>query len=382
MNRFIFTGYCAMRAIKDCLCLWPAARVRPAFVILLLVVSRLFAPGSLAWAEGAFHPSWVKPLIPAKPLPPKSSHGLGLAIGCPPALHTGETLDLKIRLTNNGRRRLLFASGTPPWIEFPKTWCWGPGGAVPTRFLRNVRDGYRHPEAIFARMAWYLLPGKSATLGLPLNYSHIFDLSLPGTYRAQLAGMGTVSNVIRFSVLASKDKPDGPAVCKFAAKALHAIAWGKSRNGYQIAAYVGPHSGLINPIARVRILFRCSGKQPASVGLTGNPHIDFAQRTVIGPFYNRDTMVLKDSPTPLNAYGRLLARRRWRHPPTTKKLTLTPGEVYTYWRPLVLNRGFDLSVYGPYRFSARLHGTALKTAPLIIYVGVQAGLYRHLKMQK
>ncbi len=40
-----------------------------------------------------------------------------------------------------------------------------------------------------------------------MDLSHIFDLSVLGKYEAQLAGMGMVSNVIKFQVLPPDDRP-------------------------------------------------------------------------------------------------------------------------------------------------------------------------------
>lgn len=241
--------------------------------------------------------------------------------------------------------------------------------------LRFVRNGYRR-VLVGSAVRINIGPGHSYALS-PIDFSHIFDLTTPGKYEAQLAGMGMISNVIKFRVLPPKDKPDGSAIEFFALKAPKQAAWGSPHNGVQMAAYIKNNPGIADPVAQVRILFRCAGKHAAAISLTGNPNVDFAQRDMIGPFHT--IKAIDGKPVPLTAYGKLLAGQH-NQPPPAKAYTLKPGMIYSYWRPLVLNREFDLSVYGPYQFSTTLHGATLETASDIIYVGVQARFYKHFKM--
>ncbi|MGC8561375.1 MAG: hypothetical protein ACP5O1_11935 [Phycisphaerae bacterium] len=286
-------------------------------------------------------------------------------------------MEIRITVVNGGRHFMLIPGLVPPEFDFPSYWCWGPNRPLaPTALLQYTTYKSAFPWGGSEKRSG-AMPHQRYTLRSPLRLSKFFDLSVPGGYEAQLAGMRMVSNVIKFRVLPPKVRPDGPAITRYHTTAPgFAAAWGAARDGVQIAAYVRSNPGLADPTARVRILFRCTGKHAATVSMTGNPHIDFARRKVIGPF-RTIVKAIDGKPAPLTAYGKLLAGRHWTHPPATKAYTLRPGIVYTYWRPLVLNREFDLSVYGPYKFSTRLHGTDLKTAPIIIYVDVQSRFYRN-----
>ena len=346
---------------------WPT--IAPTGVLIVAAVCCMGLAAALPWAA---------PRCPPVPMKAKAAHGVNLSISGPYRAALLGPVNFRVTVTNHGKRVLSLSEGDPIWLQFPGTWCWGPGTFRPTRFLREVGGGYRLPHALFASIEESVPPGGRCVLGL-LDFSHIFDLSVPGKYEAQLAGMGMVSNLIKFRVLPPKNRPDGPAIDFFSSKTPKQAAWGNAWHGVQIAAYVESNPGIADPIARVRILFRCAGKHAATMSLTGNPSIDFARRNVIGPFHT--IKVIDGKPAPLTAYGKLLVSRH-NQPPPAKRYMLKPGVVYTYWRPLVLNREFDLSVYGPYEFSTRLHGAELKTAPVTIYVGVQSRFYKHLKIPR
>ncbi len=355
----------------------------PAVFTLVVACSRLIgtAPmNSPAMAAGAVPNHWVgawaAPQTPRVPRKPVLFNGVRCTITGPREISSGKIMDVEITVINHSARPIGIPGQIQPWLVFPGTWCWGPNNILPAPLLRYVMDGYRAPE-VGSRMASAAMPRESFRMPLPLSFSHIFDLSVPGKYQAQLAGMGVVSNVIKFRVLPPRDKPNGPAVREFPAKLPKGFAWGSGWHSVQMAAYVKSNPGIANPMARVQILFRCAGKHAATISLTGNPHIDFARRKMIGPFHT--FKAIDGKPVPLTAYGRLLADHR-QSTATAKAYTLKPGVIYTYWRPLVLNREFDLSVYGPYEFSARLHGAELKTAPATMYVGVQSRFYKHLKI--
>ncbi len=224
------------------------------------------------------------------------------------------------------------------------------------------------------------MPGQRYTLSLPLNFSHIFDISVPGQYKAQLAGMGMISNVINFRVLPPNNKPAGPAITWYPAKPPRfTTAWGAVRDGLQIAAYVkfDPNG---NQTVRVHLFFRDVGHKPRMIRLTGNPELDFAHCRTIGPCFGNGPHLgspyprINYQPTPLTAYGKRIAKKHFGHL-RRRTYTLGAGKLYEYWRPLLLNRRFDMSVYAPYQFSTRLAGTHLKTGTLTIYVGVQPRAY-------
>ncbi len=318
---------------------------------------------------------WAAPYVPTRPRRVRTAAGARLVITGPGSFVSGERGFVGVTVDNRGRKFIHIPGFVPTSTTFPGVWCWRRGPLLPVMMLRWERDGYRMPYGGSETFSGALPDHRFSPP--PINYSRIFDLSVPGKYEAQLAGKGMISNVIKFRVLPPKDKTSGPALLDFAAKLPKSLLWGKVWNGVQIAAYVENNPGIADPIAHVRMLLRCAGKHAATISLTGNPHIDFARRNMVGPFHTVRT--IDGKPVPLTAYGKLLASRH-NQPPPAKQYTLRPGIVYTYWRRLVLNREFDLSVYGPYRFSTRLDGTGLKTAPSIIYVGVQARFYKHVKI--
>ncbi len=347
--------------------------------LVLLVVVAISLCANAASASNRI-PRWATPLrVPAKPHPALSAHDVSLIISGPVSITSGSEMAVRVKLSNKGQKFFSIVDLVPPWVNFPGTWCWGPAPGQPSRVLRFVSGGFRGYYGGSARGGGAPSGGKYF-VALPLYFSHIFDLSVPGKYKAQLAGKGMVSNVITFHVLPPKDRSSGPAIREFAAKLPRSISWGNVWHGVQIAACIKANPNA-DPIARVQTLFRCVGKHAASISLTGNPHIDFASRQMAGPF-DSGIKAIDGKPAPLTAYGKLLANRSRKHLPTAQTYTLKPGVVYTYWRRLVLNREFDLSMYGPYRFSAQLHGTELKTAPVIIYIGVQSRFYAHWKMPK
>lgn len=323
---------------------------------------------------------WARPYIPPRPEPQAAPHEASLRIAAKSDdLVSGGRMFVNATVANHGQKLVLVPEMGPQWYAFPGTWCWGPTNRHKTPMLRFVRDGYRRlfrGPAVRIRIS----PGRSAAVA-DIDYSHIFDLSVPGRYEAQLSGMGMISNIVRFRVLLPKSMPEGPAVVSFASKNPDQAAWGSPHDGVEVAAYVKNDPGVADPVARVRVLFRCAGKHAATISLTGNPHIDFARRVLVGPCQT-GFKAIDGRPVPPTTYGKLLANRNRKHLPTAKTYTLKPGVVYTYWRLLVLNREFDLSVYGPYRFSAQLHGTEMKTAPIIIYVGVQSRFYAHVNIPK
>jgi hypothetical protein len=191
--------------------------------------------------------------------------------------------------------------------------------------------------------------------------------------------MGMISNVIKFRALPPNNKPAGPAIMLRGSPApKFVISWGAVRHGIQLAAYAE-----LNPNGsrrvRVHLFFRNVAHRPRTIRLSGNPEVDFAKCRVVGPCFGQGRLGplyrrINNQPAPLTAYGKLMVKKNWGHP-AWRAYTLQPGQLYEYWRPLLLNRRFDLSVYGPYRFSARLAGTRLKTGTLTIYVGVQPREY-------
>ena len=322
------------------------------------------------------------PKIPLSPLHSKVFGGLRLRITGPRHIISGEPMLVNIIVTNHGRRSVRIDRGVPVLQQFPHSWCWGPGKISATHFLRVVAAGNRGgpPAASYGRSVGYLSPGHTTTLWPPLNLSHVFDLSVPGKYKTQLAGKGSVSNLISFRVLPAGDKPIGPAIREIPVRLTKDIPWGDAWHGVQIAAYIKTNRNS-DSVARARVLFRCAGKNDATISLVGNPHIDFARRDLAGPIpFGEKAADVK--PVPLTAYGKQLGARDRKNPPRSKAYTLKPGILYTYWRRLVLNREFDLSFYGPYPFSTRLHGTQLRTAPLIIYVGVQSWMYNQKSLER
>ncbi len=343
----------------------------PFLVIVASLAFTFFYANRNTWAAGL--------VVPSSPRAPRISHGARLIIKSPGRIVSGEKVEARITVVNHGKSFLLIPGLLPPEYDFPSSWCWGPNvPSIPTVLLRNITYDYgRHPAG--SEKGSGAMPGHQYTLHLPLNFAHIFDLTVPGKYRAQLAGMGMDSNVNRFRVLPPRDKPRGPAVREFSGKLPRRFAWGSGWHGVQMAAYVKGNPGIANPTASVRILFRRAGRQAAAISLTGNPHIDFARRKMIGPFHT--IKAIDGKPAPPTAYGRLLAYHR-QLPAAAKTYRLKPGVIYTYWRPLVLNREFDLSVYGPYEFSAHLGRAKLKTDPVIIYVGVQSRFYRRPKIHR
>jgi hypothetical protein len=243
-------------------------------------------------------------------------------------------------------------------------------------------------------------PGASLALPRRLHLSRIFDLSVPGSYEVQLAGEGPfftaspahggrierhltgrllVSNVIKVRVLAPATEPPGPILKIAAIGTTRSAIWGMAEDGVEMAAQARPSAGLT---ARVRLLFRCTGRRPAGLRLTGNPPIDFLGGCdVRGPFVGPGYVNLPaykriiGKPAPLTAYGRQLSRPAGASPPE-KMFTLKPGKVYEYWVPLVLNSWFDLSYKGVYRFKARLGGTHLNSAPIPLFIGVPPAEYK------
>jgi hypothetical protein len=287
-------------------------------------------------------------------------------------------MPVRITVANKGPDDIPVVGLVPPWVNFPETWCWGPGSLVPAPILRWVDGGYRNYYAGSAKSGG-ARPGASYALSLPLDFSHIFDISVPGRYKAQLAGMGMISNVIKFRVLPPNNKPTGPAIMLRGGPApKFVISWGPARNGIQLAAYAKLNPNGSREI-RVHLFVRNVAHNARPIRLTGNPEVDFAKCRVVGPCFGHVRLGplyrrINNQPAPLTAYGKLMVKRNWGHP-ERRIYTLQPGRLYEYWRPLLLNRRFDLSVYGPYRFSARLAGTRLKTGKLIIYVGVQPREY-------
>ena len=350
--------------------------VLTAAMVLWLGVAAICASGSQKAAE-----PWAAPRVPPAPRESAAAGGVHLTIAVPSKIVTGDAVELNLLVENRGGQKFCYPELVPSWLVFPQTWCWGPEGRSPTGLLRYVGGGYRTAH-FTSLVAANVAPGQNAVT-MPLLLSQIFDLTLPGEYQAQLAGMGMISNVVTFRVLAPQDKPQGPAIRLLASQTPKGVVWGKTQGDVQMAADVKNDPGLAEPIARVQILFRCAGPQAAPLSLTGNPHVDFAQREMVGPYRTKSKFIaqaIAGKPVPLTAYGKLLAKQRQQHLPAAQTYTLKPGVVYAYWRPLVLNREFDLSVYGPYRFSLSLHGTTLNTAPSVIYVGVQSRSYKGFKI--
>lgn len=324
-------------------------------------------------------PPWAAPRCPPVPMKAGAAHGVSLGISGPYRAALLGPVNFRVTVTNHGKRPLSLSQGDPIWLQFPGTWCWGPGTFRPTRFLREVGGGYRVPHALFASIEESVPPGGQCVLGL-LDFSHIFDLSIPGKYKAQLAGMGMVSNVITFRVLPPNNQPTGPAVGWYDGKAPRfTMVWGAIRDGLQMGTYVK-----FNPNGRqevrVHLFFRNVARNARAIRLTGNPEVDFAHCRTVGPCFGSGAHLgalygrINNQPTPLTAYGKRIAKEhvgrvRWH------TYTLGAGKLYEYWRPLLLNRRYDLSVPGPYTFSTRLTNTRLHTGAITIYVGVQPRVY-------
>lgn len=317
--------------------------------------------------------------VPRKPAKPMVAHGATLEISGPKAISSGASMPVRISIVNRGLREVPVIGLIPPWVNFPGNWCWGPKLGSRTTVLRNVRGGFRSFVSGSA-MASGALPGKSFTVSLPLNLAHVFDLSLPGKYEAQIAGLDMVSNVIKFRVLSPNDKPVGSILPEVTAVPKN-ILWGQRWHGVQIAAYAELNPGVAEPIMRVHLFFRCAGKRVATLRLTGNPPDDFLRCALRGPYLGRSyNQILKyrrinGQPVPMTAFGRKLATAPAKGP-VKKSYTLLPRKAYTYWAPLVLNRWYDLSYYGLYRFRAKLAGTGLMSGAIPLYVGVQPRVYK------
>ena len=323
-------------------------------------------------------PPWPPPRIPQVALKAKAARGASLELTSPGTAISGEALKIRPTIVNHGTRPLPVAETPSSWLEFPGTWCWGPGPSGTARLLRDVAQGFRAPSPIFSSIEGFVPIGGRHSLS-PISFSHIFDLTVPGRYEAQLSGMGMISNVIKFRVLPPNNKPTGPAIMLRGGPApKFVISWGPARHGIQLAAYAKLNPNGSREI-RVHLFVRNVAHNARPIRLTGNPEVDFAKCRVVGPCFGHVRLGplyrrINNQPAPLTAYGKLMVERNWGHP-ERGIYTLQPGRLYEYWRPLLLNRRFDLSVYGPYRFSARLAGTRLKTGTLIIYVGVQPREY-------
>ena len=357
-----------------------AARTATPFTVAVSATLLLGCPSSRAdqfQQPDIQNPPWAAPHVPPGPRRVTRAHGATLRISNPGHIVSGQKVRCRITVINHGNRFVLIPGLVSSWRNFPGTWCWGPGNRFATRMLRFVRGGYRRPLP-GSEMRSGALPGQSYNAG-QANFSHIFDLTIPGRYEAQLAGMGMISNVITFRVLPPNNKPTGPAIMLRGGPApKFVISWGPARHGIQLAAYAK-----LNPNGsrrvRVHLFFRNVAHNARTIRLTGNPEVDFAKCRVVGPCFGNVRLGplysrINNQPAPLTAYGKLMVKRNWGHP-ERRIYTLQPGRLCEYWRPLLLNRRFDVSVYGPYRFSARLAGTRLKTGTLTIYVGVQPREY-------
>ncbi len=325
-------------------------------------------------------PAWAAPHIPTRPMPAHPANGVILRISADQHSVTGEEVRLKITITNRTVRPLFIGRGDsfPSWSIFPGTWCWGPENLSPASLLRFVGATFRSPSPGSA-VREGISPNQSYSAD-PIDFSHIFDLSVPGKYEAQLAGMGMVSNVIKFQVLPPNNKPPGPAITRYPGKAPRfTTVWGGIHGGLQIAAYVkfDPNG---NRTIRVHLFFRNVAHSARTIRLTGNPELDFAHCRTVGPCFGNSAHLgplyrrINNQPVPLTAYGKRIAKEhsghlRWH------TYTLGVGKLYEYWRPLLLNRRYDLSVPGPYKFSTRLANTRLHTGVMTIYVGVQPRAY-------
>ena len=334
-----------------------------------------------ALTNGAFAPlvSGKALTVPRSPQPPRSVHNAILMIVGPSAIVSGEKLDVHITVVNHGRHFILISGLVPSDYLFPSTWCWGPGPAYTrTTLFRNAPINFAMPQAGSVKRSG-AMPGQRHRLRIPINFSHIFDLTMPGRYEAQLAGLGMVSNVIKFRVLPPNLKPRGAALLPRAGAAPQFVtAWGKPRRGVQMGAYWKFNTNG-SRVVRVRMLFRVVGHAPRSVRLCGNPEVDFVKFRLTGPMFKSVHALasplarIANRPPPPSAYGHWLSAHggamkasvRW------KRYHLTPGKIYQYWRPVVLNRRYDLSVPGPYRFSARLSGSHLTTGTVTVYSYVQ-----------
>ena len=352
------------------------------FVLTVAILEALI-PTALAVSEAKIPLStqasaFSAPKTPLKPRQPQAA-GAAVQISAAPQIESGGTVWINIDIANHAL--LPFAIGIgpgfPSWASFHGTWCWGPRRHLPTMLLRLDRERYR--LLIGGSCARITIDkGRSASIP-PINFSRIFDLTIPGRYQAQLAGRGMISNVVKFRVLPPKLVPTGPAIVKWVAQPgvnLKNARWGVPWHGIRMAAvaYNNPARSC-DPLARVVLLFRCAHDEAETFHLTGNPEIDFSHCNLAGP-YRCSFKAIEGKPVPPTAYGKLLAGRHWSPTPKAKAFKLRPGIVYAYWRPLLLNRRFDLSVYGPYRFSTRLAGTRLRSRTIALFVGVAAFWYK------
>ena len=368
-------------ATKSC---WAAAGFAG---LISTVVAGRYTLGSPAVAAASAHLAgarpgavpWSAPRVPRVPRRPASNGGASCEIFCPERTISGRALALRIEVINSGKRFKGVPGHVPPWLEFPGTWCWGPTRTSPTPLLRYVRDGYRGPPALISRIASGAVPGHAYALPLTLSLSHIFDLSVPGKYKVQIAGLGMISNAIRFRILPPRLALSGPALATLKGPVPEFVtAWGKPHDHLQMAAY-----WRFNPdgsrVVRVRVLFRVVGHTARSIRLCGNPEVDFAKCKVVGPMFKNVHILagrfarIANRPAPPSAYGHWLVTqgRAMRASARWKRYRTSPGKIYQYWRPMVVNRRYDLSVPGPYTFSARLAKSQLETGTLTVYSFVQ-----------
>ncbi|MGC9261653.1 MAG: hypothetical protein ACP5I8_16435 [Phycisphaerae bacterium] len=134
---------------------------------------------------------------------------------------------------------------------------------------------------------------------------------------------------------------------------------------------------------RVHLFFRNVAHNARTIRLTGNPEVDLAHCRTVGPYFGKGARLgslyrrINNRPAPMTAYGKRMAKENLTagH---RRAYTLGAGKLYEYWRPLLLNRRYDLSIPGPYKFSTRLTGTHLRSGTMTIYVGVQPRAYNML----
>lgn len=329
-------------------------------------------------ADGHGLPALRAPSVPPAPRRPKSANGAICQISTVPSRQSGNTVPIQIAVVNRGHHTLNLADHVPPWLNFHGTWCWGPPNMGRTPFCRILRRGLRGigPLGI---MLVPLKPGGKWRFMLPLNLSHIFDLTMPGEYETQIAGLGMISNAIRFRILPPRLARSGPALATLKGSVPEFVtAWGKPHDHLQMAAY-----WRFNPdgsrVVRVRVLFRVVGHTARSIRLCGNPEVDFAKCKVVGPMFKNVHILagrfarIANRPAPPSAYGHWLVTqsRAMRASARWKRYRTSPGKIYQYWRPMVVNRRYDLSVPGPYTFSARLAKSQLETGTLTVYSFVQ-----------